>query len=269
MGPAERRLRQRLSRYDPGAQGDGARRPSMGPVAGRILTTHRLTVLAGAVGAAAGFIMGGPGVGLVGAGMGLSAGVRVERNRQAKAALEFGRQLEQAILLLAAALSANQTLSQALRAVGAGIADPVGKLFRAVVEEHSAGRSLPECLATAAEKASHRDFTYLVQALEVQRYTGGDLMGVLGHTAAAVRDRRLLRGEMEAKVAEAKLTADVLTLSTLGLAAYFVVFHPEALRPLYETLAGRAAVVYAAVSWMTGAWIMGRLLKLQDLEDAG
>ena len=230
---------------------------------------NREPILASLLGAVSGAAAGGFGLSAVGLGLGFAAGGRLQYNRAAKATAEFGRQLEQAILLLAAALSANQTLLQGLRAVGDGITDPVGKLFRSILEEHSAGRPLPDCLAAAATKANHRELSYLVQALEVQRHTGGDLVGVLSHTAAAVRERRLLRGEMESKVAEAKLTADVLTLSTLGLAAYFIVLHPETLTPLYQTPTGRLAVAYAALSWIMGTWIMGRLLRLQDLEDAG
>ncbi len=268
--PAERLLRRRLkasrtvlsSTVGSGQSGEEA-------FLRHFAAANRLPILASLLGAIAGVAVGGLALAAVGLGVGFAAGGRLRHDRAARSALEFGRQLEQAILLLAAALSANQTLLQGLRAVGEGITDPVGRLFRTIIEEHSAGRPLPDCLAAAAANAGHQELTYLVQALEVQRHTGGDLIGVLSHTAATVRERRLMRGEMESKVAEAKLTADVLTISTLGLATYFVVLHPETLTPLYQTPTGRFAVVYAVLSWMTGTWIMGRLLKSQDLGNAG
>jgi tight adherence protein B len=262
----ERALR-RLQAGAAGSVPDGGGRVQAALREALRLGRHR-TVLGAVLGLATGLMVGGAGIALVAMAGGIVATARENRRRAERARAEFSRQLEQAILLLVASLSGNQTLLQACGTVGREVGAPLGGIFAAIAQEYQTGVPLAQCLRKATQSTRSRDFSHLVQAIELQRRSGGDLVTVLGHVVSAIRERRLMRGELAARTSEARLTADVLILATAALALYFLLFQPDALRPLTETTTGRLALAYAAGSWATGLTVMGRLLRMPELEDA-
>lgn len=172
--------------------------------------------------------------------------------------------LEQLLVTMAMSLRAGLSLARALEVAGQEAARPIQADLDVVLAEYRVGRPLEECLAAWGERRRSQDITFLAQALAIHRESGGDLVVMLSNLAETLRERRMLRLELAAKTSEARVTAAVLIGMVPLLAVYLAVFHPALLLPLLQHPLGRLGLVYAALSWLLGAYLSGRLVRLPE-----
>lgn len=169
--------------------------------------------------------------------------------------------LEEAVLLIGTGLKGGLSLPQALEVAARDCPEPLGALWRYVEREIAVGVPVVDALGRVEGKVGHPDYTYLVRALEVHRDCGGDLTAVLEVAAATLRQRRLVRGELRAKSAEARLTAGLLTVLPPALGVYLWAAQQDMFGALLDNPLGRAGLAYATVSWSLGIWLKRRLLR--------
>lgn len=169
--------------------------------------------------------------------------------------------LEEVVLGMASGLKAGLSLLQALAVAARDCPVPLRPLWQYVERELTVGVSTVEALARVEARVSHPDYSYLVKALEVHRLSGGDLTTVLEVAAATLRQRRLLRGELRARSAEARLTAVLLAMLPPALGFYLWWAQRELFAVLLDNPLGQAGLAYAVVSWSLGIWLKRRLVR--------
>lgn len=174
--------------------------------------------------------------------------------------LKFEEQFEQAAGTLAGGMRAGQSLVQALAATEQEYGPPLGAELRTVLRQYQAGESLDSALAELEHRVVCPETAFFARAIAIQGRTGGSIAGVLTNLARIIRQRRLLRGEVRAKTGEARLTAIVLAILPPLLAAYMFFADRALLAPLVETPLGRGGLVYAAVSWLIGVFVISRMV---------
>lgn len=182
----------------------------------------------------------------------------------AQAADSVEAQLEQLLVTMAMSLRAGLSLSRALEVASRETARSMRLDLDGVLAEYRVGRPLEECLAAWGHRRRSRDIAFLAQALGIHRESGGDLVVMLSNLAETLRERRLLRLELAAKTSEARVTAAVLVGMVPLLAVYLAVFHPILLQPLVRYPLGRLGLAYAFLSWLLGAYLSGRLVRLPE-----
>lgn len=180
--------------------------------------------------------------------------------RRARREAEGG--LDDVLVEVAEHLRAGYSLVQALRqAAEGGVKPPWPHLLKEVLERYEQGVTLPEALSTL-ERMGGQSVNLAVQAIRFHYRSGGNLGEVLLRLADDLREARLLRGEVEARTAEARWTAFIVAVIPFVLATYFGMSNPGWVAPLLDDPAGRLGAAYAAVSWLTGVLLVHRLLRL-------
>jgi tight adherence protein B len=183
--------------------------------------------------------------------------LRVERRRA-----QFEAQLEQTLPLMAGSLRAGFGVMQALDAVARESESPTSEEFQRLVMESRLGRDLGDSLDALAARMGSEDFSFVVQAIEINREVGGDLAEVLDKVASTIRDRNRVRRQIQTITAEGRISAVILL--ALPIVMFFVIqiINPDYLGELTGTGFGQVLLVAGIALMAIGGVWMRRLIRL-------
>jgi tight adherence protein B len=184
--------------------------------------------------------------------------------RQAKRRLlAFEAQLAEAIDLLVGALRAGHGFLQGLESVAKQIEDPTRHEINRVLEEVNVGINPVDALEGVRERIPSYDLALLVSAISVQRQTGGNLAEVLENLAATVRERRRVRGEVQALTTGPRVSSYVLGAIPVLLFVYFIAISVDYRRIMLGTTYGHILLGLAAVLSTLGYVFSRKVSKVE------
>ena len=198
--------------------------------------------LAGAAGAVAIFAVG------------VSRACEKERKRLRDEATQVVQALDRC-------LQSGMTLQQTFAQVGAEISGPSGKLFSRAADMLDTGAPASEALAFIREESGVEELAFLAMALDVQHRAGGSMRQVMESAMSTVTARMDLVRQLEVQTAQAKLSAEVITLLPFGLLAVLSLISPGFLQPLLSSVAGYAVIGIAIALQAGGVLMVRRILK--------
>ncbi|MEX2293189.1 MAG: type II secretion system F family protein [Acidimicrobiales bacterium] len=175
---------------------------------------------------------------------------------------QFDSLLPDTLQLLASTLRAGYSLMQGIEAVSQEVSEPVGRELRRVVTEARLGRPLEESLDGIATRMDSADFGWAVMAIRIQREVGGNLAELLVTVADTMTERERLRRDVNALVAEGKISAIVLTILPVGLGGFIYSVNPDYMEPLFEETVGKALLGGALVLMLFGFWWMKKTIEI-------
>ena len=100
-------------------------------------------------------------------------------------------------------------------------------------------------------------------AVILQRETGGNLAEILDGTAAVIRDRFRILGDVRSMTAHAKLSGLILSVLPLAMAGVIIFVAPDYLRGLAQDQLGRILIVTAVVLQVIGYLIMRKIVNIK------
>lgn len=174
----------------------------------------------------------------------------------------FDSLLPDTLQLMASTLRAGYSLMQGLEAVSQEVSEPVGRELRRVVTEARLGRPLEESLEGVAERMDSADFGWAVMAIRIQREVGGNLAELLVTVAETMTERERLRRDVNALVAEGKISAIVLTLLPIGLGFFIYSVNPDYMSPLFNETIGKILLGGAVGLMLFGFWWMKKTIEI-------
>jgi tight adherence protein B len=168
----------------------------------------------------------------------------------------FADQLQDSLLLIASSLRAGHSLPQALASLAEEAESPTAEEFARVVNETRVGRDLGDALEVTAERMESEDFTWVTQAIEINREVGGNLAEVLDRVAGTIRQRNDIRRQVTTLSAEGRLSAIILMLLPFGVGGFLLVTNPSYLAPLVQTPIGYLMLIIGAIMLVVGGlWL--------------
>jgi tight adherence protein B len=184
-------------------------------------------------------------------------------HRASKRQTAFADQLNDTLLLLSGTLRAGYGFMQAADTVAREAEAPTSEEFRRLVLETRLGRPLTEALAAMHDRVGSVDFGWVVQAIEINLESGGNLAEVLETIAGTIRERAQLRRQVKSLSAEGRMSGWILLALPLGLAGVMAATNPAYLSELYTTTPGRIMLVVAAVLMIVGTIWMRKTVKIK------
>ncbi|HAN70189.1 MAG TPA: hypothetical protein DCQ36_01165, partial [Actinobacteria bacterium] len=184
----------------------------------------------------------------------LSLRMRVERRQRA-----FADELPDFLLLLASALRAGLSFTQALESSADQNHGEVGRQIRRALAEAQVGSDLDSALMACAVRMGNEDLRWTVTALGLQREVGGNLSSILDGAAATIRDRHALGREVRTLSAEGRLSAYVLMALPVGVFLFLLLFRREYVSQLWSSPLGIAMMVALVVLMLLG-WVWMRAI---------
>lgn len=208
-----------------------------------------------------GAMVSGPRAGTAAAAATLLAGVLMASQRHARrfrlireGLWTFLRDLQ---MIASSGDGAVRCLQRAVARTGGPLADVLNPAILAI----QAGIPPYEALAGIEDLRTSERYGDLLQAVWLHVETGASFVRLLEECVRRGEDAAFLRGELDAKLAEARWTARVLSLVPLAVVAYMVVFSPFALTPMLADPAGVAALAAGAVLWAVGLVVVARMQR--------
>ena len=185
------------------------------------------------------------------------------KRKQRKRVLAFEQQLPDAIDMLVSAMKAGYSFQAATQFIGDEVSPPLGPEFARFYDEQRLGVDVRTALLSLQDRLDSLDLKMFVTAVIIQRETGGNLGEVLSSIAEVIRQRIAMKGQIQALVAEPKMSARFLAILPIVVFLLLSVANPNFLKPLLETSVGRMMLLSSALMVVLGYAVM---MKIADVD---
>jgi len=160
--------------------------------------------------------------------------------------------------LIAVGNSLPQALARALPAASPAVHDYIGPAIRRI----ELGAPLAEALQQVAARLHVPEISMLASAVRVNVRYGGPLTQILSNIATLIRERSRVGREIAAATAEMRVSAKLLAVMPLILAAFFLLSNRAYLDFFLDEQRGRHLAMLAVSLQVVGAIAMARVQRL-------
>lgn len=188
----------------------------------------------------------------------VAAAVKSSRRR-----VKFSEQLPDAIDLMVSVLRSGHSIPQAIKAVADELPYPCGTEFGELAHRMNLGQTLADALVYSSLRLRLYELDLIRRAVAIQAEVGGSLAELLERTNWTLRQRLKLVRQVRVLTAQSRLTAVIVALLPVVMAAGLHYLSPGYLRPLFETDAGRILLGAAVFLQMLGLLIMKRMSTMK------
>lgn len=178
---------------------------------------------------------------------------------------QFAEQLDESLQVMAGSLRAGYSLMQAIGTLaGPDGAAPSRDEFARVINQTRIGRPVGEALEETALRMRSEDFTWVAQAIAINREVGGNLANVLDGVGATIRERGVLQRQVRSLAAEGKMSAIILVSLPLVLLLIIKFMNPHFFDLFFTTgIYGYATMGVAVVLMIIGILVMRAMVQLK------
>lgn len=199
----------------------------------------------------------------IGALMGCSLPVMWLLMRRKRRFKKFGKQLPDALELVARALRSGHSLASGLHVVVEEMPDPIGAEYGHAYEEQNLGVPIEQALKNMLVRMPNLDLKFFVTAVAIQKTAGGDMAEILDKISYIIRERFKIMGQVQALTGEGRISGVVLM--ALPIALFFAVYYlnPTYIMLLFTEELGRKMIAVAAVLQVLGAICIKKIVNIK------
>ncbi len=158
---------------------------------------------------------------------------------------------------------AGLSLLQTFRQVATEVRGPLQRLFDHASHQLETGQSVEDALATFRKETAVPELSFVAVALDVQHEVGGSMQRVLESVRDAVKGEIELKRALRVQTAQAKLSAQVVSVLPFALIALFSLVSDGFLAPFFESLSGMALLGIALTMQAVGILLVRRTLAVE------
>jgi tight adherence protein B len=174
----------------------------------------------------------------------------------------FEKQLPEALDMMANAMKAGYSFQAAARFLSEEVPAPLGTEFGRFYDEQRLGIDVRTALLSMQDRIDSLNLKMFVTAVLIQRETGGNLTELLGNLSTLMRERVVLKGQIETLAAEPKLSGRFLALLPALLFLLLGSLNPRFIAPFRDSGIGHVMLGTAAVCAVIGYMIMMRMADI-------
>jgi tight adherence protein B len=180
----------------------------------------------------------------------------LRKRRMKKFVDEFANAMD----VIVRGVKAGLPLNDCIRIIAAEAAEPVRSEFRQVSETQAMGVTLTDAIGKLPERVPLPETNFFAIVIAIQQRAGGNLAEALGNLSRVLRERKKMKGKIQAMSMEAKASAFiigslpvvVMVLVYLSSPGYIMLLFTE---PLGHVILGCAAL------WMgIGIYVMRKMI---------
>jgi tight adherence protein B len=158
-------------------------------------------------------------------------------------------------------LSTGRSLESAIRFATAEAHPPLRYVLDRVIRAADLGANMVESLTEAARLHGLRELNLIALAMRISNNYGSSPRDMLDSVVKMVRQQELARRELAAMTGETRISAWVLGLTPVAIAAYIMVMNPNYLNMLLQDATGQTMIIAALILQGLGALILWRMLR--------
>lgn len=176
---------------------------------------------------------------------------------------KFGKQLPEALELMARALRAGHSLGSGFHLVSSEMDEPIGTEFQRCFEEQNLGIPVEEALDSLAKRVPNMDLRFFATAVILQRTTGGDLAEILDKIGNLIRERFKIFGQVQALTGEGRLSGIVLLALPPGLLLVMFKINYNYIIMLFNDDLGKKLLAFGIVMQILGAIVIKKIVNIK------
>jgi len=236
--------------------------------AGLDMPSSRFYVISAISGVVAGLVLFvGTGNAIIGVLAGFSAGLGLPRlvlSRMAtKRVNRFVEELPNAIDIIVRGIRSGLPLGDCMREIAFSAREPLRTEFRLVMEAQAMGVPLSEAIQRVAERIPVAEANFFAIVIAIQSKAGGNLSEALGNLSRVLRERKKMKGKVQAMSMEAKASAAIIASLPFIVALLTYVTSPDYVSLLWTTLIGKIVLAISAFWMMCGVLIMRKMINFE------
>lgn len=181
-----------------------------------------------------------------------------KRKRRFNAFLE---ELPNGVDIIVRGVKAGLPLSDCVKVVAREARDPVATEFRKITETQVMGISLAEAVAKLPERVPVPEANFFAIVVAIQQKAGGGLAEALGNLSKVLRERKAMKGKIQALSAEAKSSAGIIGSLPFAVGGIMYFISPDYISLLFTTTAGNI-IIGGCLLWMfVGIMVMRSMIN--------
>ena len=152
-------------------------------------------------------------------------------------------------------------LADSLRVIATESPEPVRGEFRHVLETQAIGIPLGEACTKLYERMPVPEANFFAVVISIQQKSGGNLSEALGNLSRVLRDRKKMKGKIQAMSAEAKASATIIGALPIVVMTIVYVTSPNYIALLWTERLGQMMLA-ASLVWMSiGVLVMRKMIN--------
>lgn len=181
------------------------------------------------------------------------------KRRQNKFLEEFANALD----IIIRGVKSGLPLNDCINIIAKESAEPVRSEFVEVCEQQRVGIPLAQALDKMTERMTLPEVNFFAIVISIQQQAGGNLAEALTNLAAVLRDRKRLRGKVQAFSAEAKSSAAIIGSLPFVVMLLVYITTPGYIAILWEEKLGNFMLIGCGVWMLIGILIMRKMINFE------
>ena len=175
---------------------------------------------------------------------------------------DFVNQLGDMLSMVASALRAGFSFVQAVEIVSKEMAAPMSVEISKLIREINVGVPMETALEDINRRVECPEFELITTAVLIQRQVGGNLAQILDNISDTINERIRMKREVLALTAQGRMSAVVLALLPIALAAFLFSVNHDYFDPLLASPMGKAAIGIALLMELLGYLVIKRIVDI-------
>jgi tight adherence protein B len=180
-----------------------------------------------------------------------------KKRREAK----FLNAFPDAVDIVVRGVKAGLPLLDCLKMITVESPEPLKSEFRAIVETQAIGIPLGEACGKLYERMRVPEANFFGIVIAIQQKAGGNLAEALGNLSRVLRDRKKMKGKIQAMSQEAKASASIIGALPVAVMTLVWITSPQYINLLFTEPLGNVMLV-GSVMWMSmGILVMKKMIN--------
>lgn len=176
----------------------------------------------------------------------------------------LGEQLLEFLMSLADGVKSSPTVQEALNIVASEIPEPLSSELKKTVSDLQYAKPFELALQDLANRIGIKEYTLVINAMQIQDKTGGELERLLRNMAKVFQERQELIAEVMKIVRGPKTTSYILLVAPIGFIALFSMMSENFFKSLFSSPIGWGCVIGAIVLYIIAFFLINRINKYVD-----
>lgn len=159
------------------------------------------------------------------------------------------------------ALGTGRSMESALQLAASETPDPLREIFERVLRANRLGDDLGQSIQQVAELYQVQELYLVSLAIRVNRTYGSSVRDLLNNIVKMIHDREAARRELRTMTGETRVTAWVLGLLPIMIAAYIMMMNPDYMLTMWRDDGGKIMLLAALGFQGVGGFILWRMIK--------
>ena len=201
--------------------------------------------------------------------MGLAYPIYEKRRRKDQRLLVLASEFKESMVVLAGALSAGYSVENALVASRGelvllyGEQSLIVREYSYIIQQMRTNRPVERLFQEFADRSGLEDVQSFAEIFVVAKRSGGDLSGIMRHTAEVIRDKMQVKEEIRTMTASRQFEQKIMNLIPFFIVFYVELSSPGFFHQMYETLAGRCLMSICLALYLTACFLSGKILNIE------